>query len=57
MDTPCYEVGKRRDRDWRIYFRLDDRHSFDQRVSYKTRRAAQSVCSLLNRRLAEGNPV
>lgn len=47
--TPHYSVGKARDGDWRIYFRLDESTSFDQRVSYPTRRAATSVCSLLNK--------
>jgi hypothetical protein len=53
--TPGYEVGKVAERQWAVFFRLDERTSFDQRVRYATKREAVSVASALNREQAELN--
>ena len=51
--TPRYEVAKARDGKWGVYFRLDERTSFDQRVYYRTRREAVATCFALNADHAE----
>lgn len=54
-DAPRYEVGKASGGKWAVYLRLDERTSIDQRTRFATKRAATSICSLLNRELAEIN--
>ena len=51
--SPHYFAAKMSERKFGVFFRLSERESFFQHVTYKTKREAEAVVSLLNREYRE----